>query len=63
MNDGDLRAYLDQAEASAVDTAPIVATMYKEFRKQGLDLIEAAFLAAAWIWVCGQPHPADNERG
>ncbi len=54
------RADLDQAQASAKDIAPIVATMYRELRNQGLGLHEAVFLAAAWVWNTSRPFPDDR---
>ena len=45
---------LDQAQASARDTAPIVATMYRELRTQGLSVKESVSLAAAWIAAVGR---------
>jgi hypothetical protein len=56
----ELRAYIDQSQAAARDSAPIVATMYRSFRKEGLGFFESCFLAAAWIWTSNMRHPADD---
>lgn len=56
-NKDRLRAMLDQSQAAAKDSAPIVATMYRGFRKEGLNVLESSFLAAAWIWISNISHP------
>ncbi len=60
IEDFDWRADLNQARASARDTAPIVATMFSELRNQGLDMVEAAFLSAAWIRIAGMEFPGEE---
>jgi hypothetical protein len=55
------RADLDQAEASVKDIAPIVAAMYKALRQEGLSMIEATSLAAAWVWNAGRLHPTGKD--
>lgn len=59
MNDR-IKAEMDQAQACARDSAPVIATMYVAFRREGLSFIESIFLAAVWMWTSQKAHPADN---
>jgi hypothetical protein len=58
----DFRAEIDQAQASARDSVPVVTTMYRGFRKEGLGFMESVFLATVWIWVAGHKHLADPDN-
>ena len=45
---------LEQAQASARDTAPIVAVMYRSLLDEGLTQREACDLAGAWVAALGR---------
>lgn len=65
--DGDLTADFDQATAHIRDLVPLIATMYRGLREQGMGVVEACGLTAAHMWYWAQPIPEpvqqDDEEG